>query len=75
MFGRVMALGLSIDSWLPLIISVMHEHFEMNFDIKVYHENTQVKFEFGSGRILFGRVMALGYYISSLLLLIISVMH
>ena len=24
------------------------------------HENTQVKFEFGSGRVIFGRVMPLG---------------
>ena len=24
------------------------------------HENTQVEFEFGSGRIIFGRVMPLG---------------
>ena len=32
----------------------------MKFGTQLCHENTQVEFEFGSGRILFGRVMPLG---------------
>ena len=32
----------------------------MKFGTRVCHENTQVEFEFGFGRIIFGRVMPLG---------------
>ena len=32
----------------------------MKFGTKVCHENTQVEFEFESGRIIFGTVMPLG---------------
>ena len=46
----------------PLINSVRHGYIQMKFG-RFYigcHENTQVEFEFGSGRIIFGRVMSLG---------------
>ena len=43
-----------------LVISVIHGDFQMKFATWVCHENTQVEFEFGSGRIRFGRVMPLG---------------
>ena len=49
-----------INSWFPLIISVMHWHFDLKLGMYVYHENLQVKFKFGFGRIIFGRVMPLG---------------
>ena len=43
----------------PLIISNTNWHFELKFGIWMCHENKQVKFKFGSGRIIFGRVMPL----------------
>ena len=46
------------------------------------HENTQVEFEFGSGRIIFGRVMPLGlgkipliFSLRSLSLLLIDILN
>ena len=44
----------------PLNISVIHGHFQMEFGIWLCHENTQVKYEFGCGQIIFGRVMPPG---------------
>ena len=62
-FGKVMPLGLiknSISFQFPLIISITNRHLELKFIIKICHENTHVEFEFGSGRIIFCRVMPLG---------------
>ena len=50
----------SINFQFPLIISITNWHFELKFGIKMCHENMQVEFEFGSGQIIFSRVMPLG---------------
>ena len=63
-FSRVMPLGFRenyINFQFPLIISITNWHFELKFGIKMCQENMQVEFKFGSGRIIFGRVMPLGH--------------
>ena len=43
-----------------LIILVIRGHFQMKFGTYVCHVNPQADIEFGSGRIIFGRVMPFG---------------
>ena len=74
-FGRVMPLGLtknplifSFRSWSPLQIDILNRNLvyrcvtenKIVYRSLICKENTQVEFEFASGRIILGRVMPLG---------------
>jgi hypothetical protein len=43
----------------PFIILVTVAHIQLKFDIWIYHQTIQVKFEFGHGPMIFDRVLAL----------------
>jgi hypothetical protein len=43
----------------PFIILRTVAHIQLKFDIWICHEKIQVKFEFGHGLMIFGRVMPL----------------
>lgn len=63
-FERVMPLGLGKLQTIPffhVVSSAIHGHFELNFWILVHLENTQVKYFYWLGWLIFGRVMAPRY--------------
>ena len=45
--------------WLPLIISVIHGHFQFKFRIYMCHKNAQVKFRYAFILIVFSNVVHL----------------
>ena len=58
-FGRVISLGIRQIPIIFQFLRIEHHHFQLKFWMKMCLENTQVKFEFGSGWIIFGRAMIL----------------
>jgi hypothetical protein len=60
-FGSFVPFTLKIISnfQFPFIISTMVQHIQLKFIIWICHDKIQVKFEFGHGSMIFGRVMPL----------------
>jgi hypothetical protein len=59
---EVIALGLRkiLENEFPFIFSLMVRWIQMIFDIQMYHEKMQVKFEYGCCPIIVEEVIALG---------------
>jgi hypothetical protein len=52
--------GLILENEFPFIFSLMVRWIQMIFGVQMYHEEMQVKFEYGFCPIIIGEVIALG---------------